>query len=743
VRMLRFSHAAVLALLAALLVCVSPASAAEPCPNEALREEQGSTALPDCRAYELVSPPDKHGADVIANTGRTRAAAGEAPGVPMAATFTSLGGFADEQGSGIASEYMAIRTANPGTSGWTTHGITPPQNSLTLLDDLQFFDPLWEGEMSGDLTQGVFRAVSPLTDSPSVANVANLYVRRDLRSSGLGSYQLLTDCVACGETPLPANFVTEEIPRLADASADFGHVIFESVQPLVPGATAIDDRQSGTFVPNLYEWDHGTLRLAGILPDDACGTPPCVASRSIAGQGAGGGIGGPSHGYTLRTISADGSRIFFTDGKGDLYMRIDHVSTVKINASEKSPPDTPRPASFQTASTDGTRIFFTTQEQLTNDDSDTAIDLYMYDTNAPSGQRLTRLSVDHEPADPPNDTTGVIGASNDGHYVYFLAAGQLVAGEPVPRGQGIYEWHDGTVSYVGALADPGIDVALGLDLPTSWAGPLVARVTPDGRHLLFVSHSGVGLTGYVQGNSCGPSSFEPSDGPCGELYVYSADSHQLACASCNPSGAPGTANARTAAHEGGGGSLQTWHVNHPLSDDGRHVFFSTAEALVPSDTNGKVDAYEYDVLSGTPHLLSSGKDLSNSYFMDASADGSDAFFVTRARLVGWDNDQNYDLYDARVGGGFPEPRLTPPACSGEACQGALSVPPSGPSFGSSLLTTSTGNAVPVSTEVSKPASKLQKLKKALKACKAKRSKARRRKCEATARKRFGKSARAK
>jgi hypothetical protein len=112
-----------------------------------------------------------------------------------------------------------------------------------------------------------------------------------------------------------------------------------------------------------------------------------------------------------------------------------------------------------------------------------------------------------------------------------------------------------------------------------------------------------------------------------------------------------------------------------ITDDGRRVFFTTAEPLAAEDVNGKLDAYEYDVPSGTVHLISTGTDVSDSYYMEASADGHDVYFLTRQRIVGWDTDSAYDLYDARVGGGFPEPPTPPKECSGDVCQGAAPAPP--------------------------------------------------------------------
>jgi hypothetical protein len=127
-------------------------------------------------------------------------------------------------------------------------------------------------------------------------------------------------------------------------------------------------------------------------------------------------------------------------------------------------------------------------------------------------------------------------------------------------------------------------------------------------------------------------------------------------------------------HTAVGGAAVTFHLNHSLADDGRRVFFSSGEALVPQDTNGKVDAYEYDAASGTLHLLSSGADPTDSYFMEASRTGDDVFILTRERLVGWDADGGYDIYDTRVGGGVPDP-VAHIACTVETCRGPVSAPP--------------------------------------------------------------------
>jgi DNA-binding beta-propeller fold protein YncE len=626
----------------------------------------GTGFLSDNRGWELVSPADKLGNDVLIDSGRTRAAVGG-----NAVGFASLGGFADVRGGGVAVDYMSIRHGQPGTSGWATHAITPVQGSPGFQYLGEGFRSHYEGELSPDLSRGVLRTASPITHDPNVEHVGNLYVRDDLRTPGTGSYQLATACPACGSTPLTplsSTLATAFLPLFAGASADFGHVLFESAFRLTSDSTA-DGSPAGV---NLYEWDHGVVRLAGILPD---GTP---APESQAGPGVLQLI------YPPRTISADGSRIFFTDNPGTvdpvagtLYMRVNHASTVQINASERTEPDPNGPAAarYWNASVDGSRAFFTSTEAL-SDDAGPGTNLYMYDVAKPAGHHLSSLV-------PGAEVSAVIGVSNDGHYVYFVASGQPVAGQPTPPALGFFAWHDGRVSYIGELTDFGDTT---LNEPSLYGSEprLAARVTPDGRHLLFTSSTSQGLTDYDQSH-CGSG--------CEELYLYNADTQSLRCVSCNPTGAPATANAVDNREVSTSAAGTTWHLNRAVADDGRRVFFTTIEALVPEDSNHKEDVYEYDTASATVHLISSGRDPSGSYFMDASASGNDVFFVTRQQLVGWDHDQNYDLYDARVGGGVPEPAAAAAPCSSDGCQGASGPPPSLSTPGS-LLASGSGNLKP-------------------------------------------------
>ena len=168
-------------------------------------------------------------------------------------------------------------------------------------------------------------------------------------------------------------------------------------------------------------------------------------------------------------------------------------------------------------------------------------------------------------------------------------------------------------------------------------------MTPDGKRLAFQSKAS--LTGY--------DNRDASTGqPDAQVFLYDAETKKLVCASCNPSGVRPT----------GGSSLYS-HFNNKLegylykpqnfSDDGSRLFFQSADGLVPRDSNGLVDVYEFE--NGFVSLISNGTGSFDSFLQDVSASGNDVFFATADELVGQDQDNLVDLYDARVGGGFPAP----------------------------------------------------------------------------------------
>jgi hypothetical protein len=658
------------------------------CGNASLRNAQGTQTLPDCRAYELVSAiplAQRNSAEVMLNTERVRAAANGG-----AFQFSSYAGAADVGAVPYTADYMSVR--DPG-AGWSVHGLTPVQPGLTGTEVLYGRQARYIGEFAPDLSKAIFLAAAPVNnESPNVQEIFNLYLRTDALTPGPGSYRLLTDAATL-QSPQTTGEDTE-LPTLVGVSTDLSHVVFESPRNLTASAALLGSGQ------RLYESVDGVVRLVGVLPATEGGGP------TIAKGGQGG------FNYSPHVVSADGSRVAFTapmtgstETAGALYMRDDHGtagladdSTVKISATEKTngagvggaDPRGAQPATFADASTDLGAVFFRSTEALTNDaptDQTTAQKLYRYEAAAPSGSRLTLLSVDRNSFDGINDgVDGVIGASADGSYVYFVASNQLVADRPVPPISNttpaampkIFVWHQGSIRQVGGI-NSGVET-LRITGSNGWqVGGRWARVSPDGKHLLFISEGTAELGGYDHGSSC--ASLVSTR--CKEAYLYSAPEapggERLLCTSCNPSGQPAAGDIDFNTHLDLAPILSYTigdsYLNHPLSSDGGLTFFTSEERLSPYDENQSPDVYERDSANGSVSLLSGGRPGVASYFLDASADGRDVFFGTRSQLIGADVDGNVDVYDARVGGGFGE--AGPPAApcaSASACRPANSAP---------------------------------------------------------------------
>ena len=176
-----------------------------------------------------------------------------------------------------------------------------------------------------------------------------------------------------------------------------------------------------------------------------------------------------------------------------------------------------------------------------------------------------------------------------------------------------------------------------------------------------------------------------------ELFLYSAATGQLVCASCNPAGEPGpgrVAPRGESYHE----EHEVFPNQHLLTDAGQ-AFFETADALVPADTNGKLDVYEYE--DGGVHLISSGTSSFESNLEDVSENGDDVFFRSSQQLLPQDNQEGQIVtYDARVGGGFVEPSSPPSCTTADACRTAVAPQPSIYGEPASQTFSGVGNLVP-------------------------------------------------
>jgi hypothetical protein len=613
------------------------------CPNESLRGGL-SALLPECRAYEMVSPLDKGSFSVTRQEGgdfgggsspySTTVLSGGNGGI----VYVAGGAFADTEAStGVGLPYLSTR----GPSGWSTTGIAPPRNPPTSLN----FNLVMNVAVSADGTRAVgqtpatFLPAAP--ECPSFLCPLQLYLRDNITHG----YRLISRAPISGS---PADAIFEA------GTPDLSRVLFVERAVLVPGAPE--------GVPNLYEWiDNGTeageLKLVGYEP----GTTTPFPSGAVPGKGS----EGPPDGVhdNRRSISADGRRVFFSV-EGQLYLREDGTTTIPVSASQRSAPDPegPQPAIYQTAETaHGATVFFTSGQELTNDSNakPEEPDLYRFEV---AGRNLTDISASAE----PGDVQGVIGASEDGSAVYFAADAQLVPGKGTAGEANVYLWRDngtpeGSLTYVTTLPplrEGGPSEELNWWLPNHHT--LGQQVSDDGHFAVLFSRRAL------------TPDFENENHL--EVYRYDAQTGQLLCASCNP--------------DAGSAAVDSYRTNPTRADalravsDTGLVAFQTAEALTPRDTNGQEDVYDFD--GGRPQLISSGKSPAPSTYMGMDSSGRDLYFATASQLLGSDSDELIDLYDARIGGGIAEPTPLPP-CTGKTCRGAASAPAPAASIGSAGL----------------------------------------------------------
>jgi hypothetical protein len=713
-------------------------------------QASGGPLLPDERAWELVSPPDKRGATIeaLSEIGVIEAAASGSAITYIADAPTE----ADPPSNADAAvQVLSVRTA----AGWSSRDVPLPHSEPVGTpagadaSDYVFFST----ELGLGLTQpkGAFNPGISLEASEEAP-----YLRTDFSASepdgicdGDCYRPLVTAAAGYANVPAGTTFADGGKclsflncgPQFEGATPDGSHIVLSSPAGLVEGVAA--------GASELYEWTAGKLQLVSTMP----------GSGSPAPEGASVTLGTRSS--ARNAISADGSRIIWSLEKSSgrhIYLSdVATGQTLQLDLNQGGSGKGNTNATFQTASSDGSVIFFTDEQGLTpGAGAATGVpDLYRCEVVANEEGELECALTDLTPANGGESAAvqgAVLGSSEDGSWVYFFAKGAL-SSAPNRRGEhaapatcagtgggatstafcNLYVNHDGSTTFVAALS--GTD-------EHDWSSLLDSkpvRVSPNGQWLAFMSQRS--LTGYDNRDVA-------SGRPAAEVYLYGAAANELRCASCDPSGARphGVRYQELALRniDGGGGkgtwineglvaaNVPAWTAFKPalsryqdryLSDQGR-LFFNTVDALVPQDSNGTLDVYEYEPSGvgscteatatvsprsdGCVGLISSGTASRESVFLDASENGDDVFFLTTAQLSKRDTDTTYDVYDARVGGGEPEP-VAPVECQGDACQGFVEAP--NDLTPGSLIFSGPGNLTPLAPLSGNPSSRTVKCPK--------------------------------
>ncbi|HKG03826.1 MAG TPA: hypothetical protein VKB03_11640 [Conexibacter sp.] len=410
-------------------------------------------------------------------------------------------------------------------------------------------------------------------------------------------------------------------------SADAKHVGFTTTTRMLP--------EAAPGVENVYKWDDGVLSVVGVLPDGS--VPPAGASVSPEND--------------RHTMSVDGTRLVFTaspDGTApsQLYLHVDGRRTAWITEPERSDRDRtpPNGIRFEGMSPDGNSVFFISDDSLVDEDTAPGADLYRFtfSEDAASDDDNLTLITNNGSSNYDLGTGGtLVGMSDDARRVYIHQTDELLK-----------VWQEGVPGLT--IVDPLhafrlTTVVERLTLLT--AEPGHGRVSPDGSWFAYINQEG-------------------------QMYLYGLRDQTLTCASC-----PSQASVVPTVTNTGGRRLRGFRPRF-LSDDGQ-VFFTSTGNLLPQDTNGAADVYEYDGKTRTLSLLTSGKGRDPAMFVDASRSGDDVFVVTRQKLVKTDRDDYVDLYDVRVGPApLDQPIDAAPACEADACQGTPSVAPSDDVLGS-------------------------------------------------------------
>jgi|GEM_PF-1543571 len=598
--------------------------------------------LPDGRAYELVSPPQKGGGQVVPAEPRITTCGECKPGYfydffPRQSTpagdaivYESTP-FGSEESSLFENELIARR--DPST-GWQSTNLTP---TLLAMGSGSRGESVYSAFATG-LGSGVLKRVGPTLGPEAPDGYKNLYAQST--ASPFGLTPLL------GAEQSFHRSASEFEIEYAGASADHSRIFFSANDALTEETEATPEAvDGGKTKNNLYEWHDGQISLVNVMPGNSETHPGASFGEA-----------------TAYPVSEDGRRVFFSDASGQVYVRINGEETQEIETEGM-----PDPGKFLVAATDGSAVLLANGHLHQVGGGEATVDL----TEGKGGFQ------------------GVVGESEDLSHVYFVDTAVLdetpneVGDEAKAGAFNLYAWQQGQSARFVAWLRPGDNDETNLATNgTDWQGAggrRSAEASPQGRYLAFMSEGP--LTGKESiGGTC--------HGPCQEAFLYDSASGKLVCASCNPGGQSplGQSILRRTAKQSLGQRGPAIGRPRYLSDEGR-LFFDSRDSLVAADTNeGAEDVYEWEPngvgdcksvsnQGGCVALISAGTGLEDSNFLAADPDSKDVFFTTRDQLTLKDRDNLIDLYDAREGGGIPaETEVARAECQGEACQAPVNAP---------------------------------------------------------------------
>jgi DNA-binding beta-propeller fold protein YncE len=539
--------------------------------------------LPDGRAWEMVSPPNKAGAEpeAIRKEGGLIQASANGDAItyaadgPMPAEPEPEGNRSPE-----VTQVLSTRDREPGDETWASQDITTPNETGAgpapgEVEEYRLFSPNLALALVDPFpaARGRFAEppLSPLLEGEEQGMQENtIYLRdnapREVLQPEAPEAKAYNEAHENGQKMKPHNpGYLPLVTKSNEPGPGFGRELAGGHFGILPeGATPDLSHvvfRSENVAKGLWEWSGGENQLVSVLPEGK--RPETTVQEAYLG----GSLSTFEEPLNVRhAISNNGSRVFWTYDKVHLEVRetgeTETPETLQLDTVQGGSGEGRARAVFQTAGANGSKVFFTDEQRLTADSGaeENRPDLYVAELKIVGGhlsiKKLTDLTpLRDEGADVlllEHKGDGVIGASEEeGSYVYFVADGALApgatrghcasgrTGERRPPGTtcNLYVRH---YSETTEEWEPTkLIAALSFEDSPDWGNfqPgnlafMTSRVSPDGRYLAFMSDRS--LTGYDNEDM---SSKSPGERLDEEVYLYDAQQERLVCASCNPTGA--------------------------------------------------------------------------------------------------------------------------------------------------------------------------------------------------------------